>query len=140
MSDLRPYVCTYLDCARAGETFVTRLAFSCHERRDHRLRIYCVFCKELLPCESRRHYGRHLGRHMEEIAFMVVTKPYEDWDFYSDASSVKYQGTHNPRNTTASYDAKGEEDVTHQTQRMQRVSCDVCTEDVHREARRANQE
>lgn len=34
--------------------------------------------------------SRHVGRHMEEIAFTVVTKPYEDWEFYSEASSTKY--------------------------------------------------
>jgi len=29
---------------------------------------------------------KHVGRHMEEIAFAVVRKPYEEWDFYSDSS------------------------------------------------------
>ena len=31
--------------------------------------------------------GRHVGRHLEEIAFLVVPKAYEDWDFYSDSST-----------------------------------------------------
>lgn len=41
---------------------------------------------------------RHICRHMEEIAFTVVTKPYEDWDFYSDASSTRDQDKDKPRN------------------------------------------
>lgn len=35
---------------------------------------------------------RHVGHHMEETALTVVTRPYEDWDFYSVASSVRNQG------------------------------------------------
>jgi Fungal Zn(2)-Cys(6) binuclear cluster domain len=35
---------------------------------------------------GRKEVGVHLGRHMEEIAFAVVTKPYDDWEFYSDSS------------------------------------------------------
>lgn len=31
--------------------------------------------------------GRHLGRHMEEISFAVVMKPYEEWKFYDDTVS-----------------------------------------------------
>ena len=97
MSDLRPYTCLYPDCSEACETYVTRLDFSRHERRTHKFRDTCVFCEKKFPMFRRREHSRHLGRHMEEIAFMVVTKPYEDWDFYSDASSGKYQGTHKLR-------------------------------------------
>lgn len=62
---------------------------------------------------------------MEEIAFTVVTKPYKDWDFYSDvdassfrnqgtdecdfysdASSVRYQGTDEIYSTSTSHDAE----------------------------------
>lgn len=32
--------------------------------------------------------ARHVGRHMEEIAFSMVTKPCEVWDFYSDSSKT----------------------------------------------------
>ena len=89
----------------------------------------CVFCEEVLSNYNWKDRTRHLARHMEEIAFTVVTKPYEDWDFYSDASSVKIQGTDNPRNNTASYDAKGDEDTTYQTRGTLRVSCALCTEE-----------
>lgn len=46
----------------------------------------CPFCdqKEFHEEGSRR---RHIERHMEEVAFAIVSKPYEEWDFYSDSSS-----------------------------------------------------
>ena len=101
MNDLRPYVCTFLDCSRGGETFASRSEFLWHELWSHESgdsswREFqqehpksCVFCEEVLSWADRRDHSRHVARHMEEIAFMVVTKPYEDWDFYTDASSVK---------------------------------------------------
>lgn len=46
----------------------------------------CLFCGEMLPKANSRARTRHVGRHMEEIAFSVVTKPYEDWDFYTESS------------------------------------------------------
>lgn len=43
----------------------------------------CLFCGEVTYGHT---YSPHVGRHMEEIAFSVVSKPYEDWSFYSDSS------------------------------------------------------
>ena len=48
----------------------------------------CVFCNEDLGFDPPKRV-RHIGRHMEEIAFAIVTKPYEEWDFYS-MSSERY--------------------------------------------------
>ena len=46
----------------------------------------CLCCsKEILPS---RPSSRHVGRHMEEIAFSVVSKPHEDWSFYSNSSAL----------------------------------------------------
>jgi len=46
----------------------------------------CLFCgKEANTMEDCP--SKHLWRHMEEIAFTVVSKPYEKWDFYSDSSA-----------------------------------------------------
>ena len=149
MRDLRPYSCTFPDCFEAGKTYHSRTDFSRHESRNHvnwreikRISrreprrppsITCLFCEEVLSIsinlKDLEYRRRHVSRHMEEIAFTVVTKPYEDWDFYTDASSIKYQGTDNPRNTTASHDAASNEDTTYQTRRMQRVSCGLCTEE-----------
>ena len=48
----------------------------------------CIFCSEDLGFDRTKRV-RHIGRHMEEIAFAIVTKPYEAWDFYS-VSSERY--------------------------------------------------
>lgn len=37
--------------------------------------------------------GRHLGRHMEEISFAVIPRPYEEWKFYDDTASGFSAGT-----------------------------------------------
>lgn len=47
----------------------------------------CPLCQD--PVKD--HFDRHIGLHMEEISFAVITKPYEDWDFY-DGSSGKSDG------------------------------------------------
>ena len=51
----------------------------------------CLFCGEQTEgkINSRE---KHIGRHMEEIAFAVVRKPYEEWDFYSDSSDPAHHG------------------------------------------------
>ena len=46
----------------------------------------CLFCGvDKLDIEGS--IRRHIERHMEEIAFAVVSKSYEEWEFYSDSSS-----------------------------------------------------
>ena len=45
----------------------------------------CPFCSEDIGLD-RSNRERHIGRHMEGIAFAVVTKPYEEWEFYSGPS------------------------------------------------------
>ena len=45
----------------------------------------CLFCGE------NNGGRRHIERHMEEVAFAVVSKPYKEWDFYSDSSSKSYR-------------------------------------------------
>ena len=106
MNDLRPYVCTFLNCSEAGKTYASRSAFLGHEIRVHvgeslseglkilkmqALHKDCLFCGKVLSeagWEGWEELSRHIGRHMEEIAFTIVTKPYEDWEFYSDASDA----------------------------------------------------
>lgn len=39
----------------------------------------CIFCTESTG-QTMRDYARHVGRHMEEIAFSVLPTQYEDWD------------------------------------------------------------
>ncbi|KAL8774267.1 MAG: hypothetical protein Q9209_001018 [Squamulea sp. 1 TL-2023] len=51
-----------------------------------RLPEHCLFCGKTIG-ERVTDYTRHVGRHMEEIAFAVIPKQYEDWELYSDNSS-----------------------------------------------------
>ena len=55
------------------------------EKRARRVTA-CPLCGDNIEV-TRRLLGRHIGRHMEEIAFLSVTKPYEEWKFYDDTSS-----------------------------------------------------
>ena len=106
LTDLRPYICTFPFCSMANDSFASRPEFLSHEimmhglarrfrlkdcvsvfeQNVHRYELACHFCKEELSEVGEIEYARHVGRHMEEIAFAVVTKPYEDWEFYSDCS------------------------------------------------------
>ncbi|CAI6319690.1 unnamed protein product [Periconia digitata] len=49
-------------------------------------KIICPFCKVSLA-PGKRVLLRHLGRHMEEISFIVIRRPYQEWDFYKDSAS-----------------------------------------------------
>ena len=51
----------------------------------------CIFCGEQTGGKTNN-LEKHVGRHMEEIAFAVVRKPYEEWDFYSDSSGTVHLG------------------------------------------------
>jgi ankyrin repeat protein len=48
----------------------------------------CPFCaKEITGgCGN---LTQHLGKHLEEVSFAVVRKPYEEWQFYEDSVSAK---------------------------------------------------
>ncbi|OAL48501.1 ankyrin [Pyrenochaeta sp. DS3sAY3a] len=48
----------------------------------------CPFCNQEIA-ESRNVLMQHLGRHLEEISFAVVSRPYEEWQFYEDSVSAK---------------------------------------------------
>jgi len=66
--------------------------------------ISCLFCGERLSDLMYSERYQHIGRHMAEIAFGFVTKPYEDWEFYSDSSSNTGRG---PRKTPRKFRASG---------------------------------
>ena len=46
----------------------------------------CLFCGKRL--QGQNACQTHIGRHMEEIAFAVVRRPYDEWEFYSDSSDA----------------------------------------------------
>lgn len=54
--------------------------------------VLCPFCHEYTGSgkNSRRD---HIGRHMEEVAFAVVSTPYAEWDFYSASTLSSLQTT-----------------------------------------------
>ena len=103
MNDLRPYACTAEDCSQPDETYSTVKDYLRHEILFHEVpnpvddfatragkSITCLFCgQQTTEGRGQHSRGRHVGQHMEEIAFTVVPKAYEDWEFYSEASSGK---------------------------------------------------
>ena len=103
LQDLQPYVCTVEDCDEPMTQFNSRRSCILHEIRRHELKSgdfdsdlverklresaagVCIFCGEQTGSKNNSR-EKHIGRHMEEIAFAVVRKRYEEWDFYSDSS------------------------------------------------------
>ena len=92
------------DCRKPDDDFASRAEYmnhelACHDHSpcdgvingklvtsDAQESTACLFCGEETG-SGKNDRGRHVGRHMEEIAFAVVSKPYEEWDFYSDSSA-----------------------------------------------------
>ena len=106
MRDLRPYICTARECDHATKSFPSLNRYLTHEIEAHELypserssdriikskkqeSIVCIFCGERTQAgKGDNARGRHVGGHMEEIAFTVVPKAYEEWEFYSESSSA----------------------------------------------------
>ena len=95
LADILPYLCIFADCHMADFQFRSRSIFLAHLNQSHGFReklstaTTCLFCNEALSASHREDsklHAWHLGRHMEEVAFGVLTKPYEEWDFYYDSS------------------------------------------------------
>lgn len=108
LQDLQPYVCTVEDCDEPTTQFNSRRSWIQHEIIWHGLEpedsdsdllerrlSMCIFCGEQTGGKDNNRQ-KHIGRHMEEIAFAVVRKPYEEWDFYSDSSGLPFSPTLDP--------------------------------------------
>ena len=175
MSDLRPYTCTAEECSQPEKSYSTLKYYLRHEILSHEVQysvdpidefvkrvkesITCLFCgQRTTHGGGKNSRGRHVGQHMEEIAFMVVPKAYEDWEFYSEASSgiqpdsqTFYNlsrlssdqsdcqvhkcekinpSTGKPCNTvfTRAYDLTRHDDTLHGS-RNRKYRCQICTED-----------
>lgn len=167
MSDLRPYTCTAEECSQPEKTYSTLRYYLRHEILSHEVQysvdpiddfvkrvkesITCLFCgQRTTHGTGKNSRGRHVGQHMEEIAFMVVPKAYEDWEFYSEASSgiqadsstlfreLRYgfkcgkinPSTGKPCNTvfSTSYNLTCHEAKLHYL-RNRKVRCQICTEE-----------
>ena len=131
LQDLRPYLCTVENCDEPTTQFNSRRSLLLHEIRWHEMDLgefepdllewklresatgVCVFCGEQTGGKTNSR-EKHIGRHMEEIAFAVVRKPYEEWDFYSDASGPAdhviesdHQAKHEDLSALHSFTSKG---------------------------------
>ncbi|EAW17234.1 C2H2 type zinc finger domain protein [Aspergillus fischeri NRRL 181] len=62
--DLRPYVCTFQDCANAGKLYVSRRDWIYHELQIHRREFVCKECYK--RCPSRNEMSTHLREHYGE--------------------------------------------------------------------------
>ena len=77
------------DCPSPQEQYESRRQLKDHAKKNHS-DLGLDLEGEACPFCHASAFGittLHVGRHMEEIAFAVVTKPYEEWDFYTDSSS-----------------------------------------------------
>ena len=89
LADLCPYVCIHPECDCPTTTYKSKHSLQIHEETKHPFGRemadprQCPFCGEAYSWPAPQHYGRH----MEEIAFSVVSKPYENWSFYTDSLS-----------------------------------------------------
>lgn len=91
MDDLEPYMCPLADCSDVKATFSRRSSLLQHIRRHIKVfhsageSVWCPFCDVtnlLGPLErGGRPYIKHIGHHMEEIAFGVVSTAYENWSY-----------------------------------------------------------
>ena len=101
LADLQPYICLSETCDVAHVQYASRAEWSSHEVHDHcmetretdvqsidkiKKQSKCPFCTEGMEPRNN-HREQHIGRHMEEVAFAIVTKPYKYCDFYSNSSS-----------------------------------------------------
>jgi hypothetical protein len=107
--DIRTFYCSFEGCnqtfkkkSSVKEHFSSHFASKYDQNRWMKMNRYrsykwleakiegvtCPLCKEQVEPEVVT-LGRHVGRHMEEISFAVVTRPYGDWKFYTDTSSAK---------------------------------------------------
>ena len=92
LEDLKPYQCLEESCDRPDSTCAHLKDLRHHYRTCHPAAQIlghkitpCIFCAELLPALPRLRFS-HVGRHMEEIAFAVIPRQYEDWEFYSEST------------------------------------------------------
>ena len=154
MSDLQPYTCTAEECSQPEKTYSTLKCYLRHEILSHEVQhsvapvaefvkkvnesITCLFCgQRTTEGRGKNSRGRHVGQHMEEVAFMVVPKAYEDWEFYSEASSGVQAGfrcekinpfTGNPcnREYPISHNLTRHEILLHSSEK---IRCQICTEE-----------
>jgi hypothetical protein len=99
LEDLRPYQCVMDSCAQSEETFSSVKDLVKHHQERHSIKFAeCPFCDFNLKADLHLQI-KHMARHMEEIAFAVVPRPSENWEFYTSRGS---SGKEDHRPTKAS--------------------------------------
>lgn len=56
---------------------------------------YCTFCDMHLGDEAS--IPRHVGRHLEELAFVILAKQYQEWEFYEESSTGTAISSHSSK-------------------------------------------
>jgi hypothetical protein len=85
-----PYICPVESCDDPAKTYTTWKRLHRHLEHSHPSRpermclSYCFFCDQRIESTIKEQV-RHIGRHMEGIAFTIVPRAYEDLNFYSDS-------------------------------------------------------
>ncbi|KAL9621170.1 MAG: hypothetical protein Q9160_004421 [Pyrenula sp. 1 TL-2023] len=106
MDDLQPYMCPVADCSDVNATFSRRFDLLQHIRRHPEVsdsegkNVRCPFC-DLTNLsgpmgKGKRHYIKHIGHHMEEIAFGVVSTAYENWSYDESGSDLEPDNFYTP--------------------------------------------
>ena len=86
MDDILPYLCPFSDCHTGEYTYARRRQLFahmklCHPEETPRL---CHFCGK----EVKIGLVKHIGHHMEEIAFGALSTAYEEWSYADSDSEV----------------------------------------------------
>lgn len=95
LHDFQPYRCIERQCSAPDATY-HRLVKLRHHHQDthptsllHKSSLWtCIFCEQEVAGNSAEKFC-HFGRHMEEIAFSIVARQYEERDFYSDSEDMR---------------------------------------------------
>lgn len=92
MQDLQPYMCPVLECSLGDAMYANRRGLMWHLVFAHNTdeNAKCPFCGNLELSGamklSDRTFIKHVGHHMEDVAFAVVSTAYENWSYDESAS------------------------------------------------------
>ncbi|KAI5791092.1 hypothetical protein EDC01DRAFT_616360, partial [Geopyxis carbonaria] len=77
--DLRPYICTFKDCAKPDQLFETRHDWFEHELAMHRREWFCNKCQESFPSSIKfqKHLGAKHSKVLEKSDYQTFTKSCE---------------------------------------------------------------
>lgn len=86
LSDKKPHHCF---CGLLLSKFKRKPGKNESTRKQFLSLVRCPVCNE--DFDRFDVYDDHISRHLEEVSYIAVTIPYEDWDFYTDLSTLDPQ-------------------------------------------------